>query len=223
MKKNNSIAQTLKSLREEAGYSIERLAQFFDGNITMISEWENGTREPSIYDCCVLSGLYNISLDSMRFHRGNCCRKICRANMRMSPGSIVWLADKQRVWIFYWIPTRTYWKRRSFLSSLSQRYVPNCSERWFETDCNKFATRQFRTYGIDMASSSLRSPRGAILWVEQNKNFVQLEIGVFRKTGQISQIFHELDLEIFRVFCLQSAHYFFVTIRLPFCLRICYS
>lgn len=65
MKKNNSIAQSLKSLREEAGYSIERLAQFFDGNITMISEWENGTREPSIYDCCVLSGLYNISLDSM--------------------------------------------------------------------------------------------------------------------------------------------------------------
>ena len=65
MKRNNSIAQTLKNLREEAGYSIERLARFFDGNVTMVSEWENGTREPSIYNCCVLSGLYNISLDTM--------------------------------------------------------------------------------------------------------------------------------------------------------------
>lgn len=65
MNMKNTIARTLKELREEAGYSIERLAQFFNGDTATVSNWENGTEEPSIYDCCVLSGLYGVSMDNM--------------------------------------------------------------------------------------------------------------------------------------------------------------
>lgn len=62
---DNHIAKMLKKLREDADYSIEKVAQYFGGDINMVANWENGTDAPSAYDCFVLSELYGVSIDSM--------------------------------------------------------------------------------------------------------------------------------------------------------------
>lgn len=61
----NHIAKMLKKLREDAGYSIEKIAQYFCGDSNKVKNWENGVDVPSAYDCFVLSELYDVSIDSM--------------------------------------------------------------------------------------------------------------------------------------------------------------
>lgn len=59
------MAKLLKKLREDAGYSVEKIAQYFGGDVNLVNDWESGVDVPSAYDCFVLSELYGISLDSM--------------------------------------------------------------------------------------------------------------------------------------------------------------
>lgn len=61
----NYMAEMLKKLREDAGYSVEKIAQYFGGDTKLVNDWESGVDVPSAYDCFVLSELYGVSIDSM--------------------------------------------------------------------------------------------------------------------------------------------------------------
>lgn len=61
----NYIGKALRAMREKAGYSIEKLAEFFGGNKEIISDWESGRSEPELSQLLILSGLYGTSVDDM--------------------------------------------------------------------------------------------------------------------------------------------------------------
>lgn len=61
----NHMAKMLKKLREDAGYSVEKIAQYFGGDVKLVNDWESGADVPSAYDCFVLSELYGVSIDGM--------------------------------------------------------------------------------------------------------------------------------------------------------------
>lgn len=59
------IGSKLKMLREEYSYTQEELASYFNDNISLIYEWEDGKREPTLSEGKILSKLYGISLDEI--------------------------------------------------------------------------------------------------------------------------------------------------------------
>lgn len=63
--KENVIGNTLKKLREKAGYSIEKLSEMIGCAINLIIQWENGENEPEIRQWLVLSKLYNMPIEEM--------------------------------------------------------------------------------------------------------------------------------------------------------------
>lgn len=62
--KNKSIAAILQEYRTKY-YTKEELAQYFGGDETMITDWEDGNQEPTISQCLVLCRLYGTTLDEM--------------------------------------------------------------------------------------------------------------------------------------------------------------
>lgn len=63
--KNKIIGRRLKELREEAKYSMQEVANYFDGDIKMIGRWEEGEGQPNAEQLLVLSSLYGISIDEI--------------------------------------------------------------------------------------------------------------------------------------------------------------
>ena len=59
------MKNVLKKFREEHNYSTKELSCYFGGNENLIIDWENGSAEPTISECLVLSKLYGVSLDEM--------------------------------------------------------------------------------------------------------------------------------------------------------------
>ena len=59
------IGRKLKVLREEYSYTQEELAAYFNDDIALICEWEDGIREPTLSEGKILSKLYGISLDEI--------------------------------------------------------------------------------------------------------------------------------------------------------------
>lgn len=62
-----TTGKILKELRMNNSYSVDELAQYFNNNSDLITNWENDVSEPTISECKVLSGLYGISVDDMFF------------------------------------------------------------------------------------------------------------------------------------------------------------
>lgn len=63
--KNNSIGKKLKKLREEAKYTIQQVARYFDNNIEMVEQWEEEEQQLSAEQILILSFLYGISMDEI--------------------------------------------------------------------------------------------------------------------------------------------------------------
>lgn len=61
----NVIGSKLMNLRVEAGYSIKEIALYVGEDETKVQAWENGEKEPGIYQLHVLSHLYGISIDEV--------------------------------------------------------------------------------------------------------------------------------------------------------------
>lgn len=66
--KKNITGNKLKSLREEAEYSPEKLAHFLNCNPKQITQWENGEQEPNLDQWMVMCKLYSVTPDEMFSH-----------------------------------------------------------------------------------------------------------------------------------------------------------
>lgn len=63
--KNKVIGKKLKKLREQAKYTMQQVAHYFDNNIEMIEQWEKEELQPTVEQMLVLSFLYGISIDDI--------------------------------------------------------------------------------------------------------------------------------------------------------------
>ena len=61
----SSIADSLIAVRENAGYSVDELADLTNINEEQIIAWEKGQEEPKISECILLSKLYGVELDDI--------------------------------------------------------------------------------------------------------------------------------------------------------------
>lgn len=52
-----TTGRILKELRINNAYSIDELAQYFNNDCDLITNWENDVSEPTISECKILSGL----------------------------------------------------------------------------------------------------------------------------------------------------------------------
>lgn len=58
------IAENLRSLRLEAGYTLEGIAGIIDVSRQSVAKWENGESLPDIINCVKLAKLFRLSLDA---------------------------------------------------------------------------------------------------------------------------------------------------------------
>lgn len=61
--KNMNIADRLKELRKNAGYSQEQLAEMLDISRQAVSKWESGQGNPDIENVIRLTEIYGVSAD----------------------------------------------------------------------------------------------------------------------------------------------------------------
>lgn len=59
------IADNLKYLRYQNGYTLEALAQIISVSRQSVAKWESGDSLPDILNCAKLATLYKISLDEL--------------------------------------------------------------------------------------------------------------------------------------------------------------
>ena len=59
------IADNLKVLRHQNGYTLESLAEIISVSRQTVSKWELGDSVPDITNCIKLASLYKISLDEL--------------------------------------------------------------------------------------------------------------------------------------------------------------
>lgn len=62
---NNCFAKNLKELRLERGLGQVELAKSIGVSKGIISLWENGKREPTMYYLILLAKFFEISIDSL--------------------------------------------------------------------------------------------------------------------------------------------------------------
>ena len=60
---NNYFSERLRELREENGIGQVELAEKLNVSKGIISLWENGLREPSMYCLISLAKFFNVSID----------------------------------------------------------------------------------------------------------------------------------------------------------------
>jgi transcriptional regulator with XRE-family HTH domain len=65
-----TIGEQIKRLRVEKDWSQRELAEVIDVNVNVISLWERGKFEPSIFNCILLADVFDITLDEL------CCREV---------------------------------------------------------------------------------------------------------------------------------------------------
>ncbi|MGN0676362.1 MAG: helix-turn-helix transcriptional regulator [Ruminococcus sp.] len=66
--KENSTGKKLKSLRENAEYSPEKLARFLNCTPEQVILWENGEQEPNFNQLAMMCKLYSVTPDEMFSH-----------------------------------------------------------------------------------------------------------------------------------------------------------
>ena len=59
------IADNLRKLRQENGYSLEALAQIVDVSRQSVAKWEMGESVPDLANCLKLASLYKVTLDEL--------------------------------------------------------------------------------------------------------------------------------------------------------------
>ena len=64
----DNIANKIRELREMRSWSQNKLAIKIGVHRNLISLWENGNFEPSIYNCIRLADAFGVTLDEL------CCR-----------------------------------------------------------------------------------------------------------------------------------------------------
>jgi len=62
---NICIAENLKFLRYQNGYTLEALAEIISVSRQSVAKWESGDSLPDILNCVKLASLYKISLDEL--------------------------------------------------------------------------------------------------------------------------------------------------------------
>ena len=60
-----TLAEKLKSARENAGYSQSQVAERLNISRQAVSRWENGRAYPDIDNLVVLSEIYKVSIDEL--------------------------------------------------------------------------------------------------------------------------------------------------------------
>ena len=63
--KNKMIGERLVQLREDAKYSVQEIARYFDSDVEMIQMWERGESQPNAEQMLVLSFLYGMDVDDI--------------------------------------------------------------------------------------------------------------------------------------------------------------
>ena len=66
--KENTTGKKLKALREDAGYSEEKLAKLLNCGPELIEKWESGEQEPDMNRWLIMCSLYSVSPDEMFSH-----------------------------------------------------------------------------------------------------------------------------------------------------------
>lgn len=66
--KENATGRKLNALREEAGYSEEKLAKLLNCSPELIEKWESGEQEPDMNSWLIMCSLYSVSPDEMFSH-----------------------------------------------------------------------------------------------------------------------------------------------------------
>ncbi len=61
--RKNIFHKRLKELREEMGFSQEKLAKKLGYTQTCITKWESGQRNPSLDDLMALAKFFNVTTD----------------------------------------------------------------------------------------------------------------------------------------------------------------
>ncbi|MBO7700048.1 MAG: helix-turn-helix transcriptional regulator [Eubacteriaceae bacterium] len=59
------LADNLRKLRQENGYSLEALAQIVDVSRQSVAKWEMGESVPDLGNCLKLASLYKVTLDEL--------------------------------------------------------------------------------------------------------------------------------------------------------------
>lgn len=62
---NICIADNLRILRQERGYTMEAVAGIIDVSRQSVAKWEAGDSYPDIMNCLKLATLYKVSLDEL--------------------------------------------------------------------------------------------------------------------------------------------------------------
>lgn len=68
------LSNTLKTLRDQQGWSQEQLAEKMDVSRQAIAKWENGTAVPELPKMITLAALYQVSLDELILGYEPCTR-----------------------------------------------------------------------------------------------------------------------------------------------------
>ena len=68
------IANKIKKLRQQHNLTQKQLAKLIGTSHTIVSYWELGKFEPSIFNCILLADAFNVSLDEL------CCRDFRKEN-----------------------------------------------------------------------------------------------------------------------------------------------
>lgn len=63
-----TIADNLKSMREDARYSVETLADLLDVDTELITKWEVGAEEPTLSQSLLLSKLYGVPVNDLFYN-----------------------------------------------------------------------------------------------------------------------------------------------------------
>lgn len=59
------MCSNLKQLRHDMGKTCAAMAQDLHVTDATVSRWENGTREPSIENLCMLADYFNLTIDEL--------------------------------------------------------------------------------------------------------------------------------------------------------------
>ncbi|MBP3490113.1 MAG: helix-turn-helix transcriptional regulator [Roseburia sp.] len=62
---SKSIGNILKSIREKAMYTTEKLADFLGVDETVIADWEAGKSEPTVTQGMMLGNLYGMPMEEL--------------------------------------------------------------------------------------------------------------------------------------------------------------
>ena len=65
-----TIGEKIKELREEKGWIQKKLAETLGVTVNVVSLWETGRNEPTIFNCILLADVFGVTLDEL------CCREV---------------------------------------------------------------------------------------------------------------------------------------------------